>query len=247
MSDKILPLPESVRSQLRSGITITSVSQCVEELVLNSLDAGATCVAVRVDLHIFRIQVIDNGHGIRHKDLKILGKRHATSKCRSVDDINRNLSHYGFRGEALASMVDVSAIIDITSRARSSTETYTKLFTYGKEKSVTSATAQRPSVGTTITIQDFMYNMPVRRKLIKDTIDIENIRMRLESFALIHPKNISKESGDDNISGSLRHNKLCSQGDSYRDSSTSMNIQSEKKFTENINTKHNQNALVKSS
>lgn len=43
--------------------------------VLNSLDAGATCVAVRVDLSIFRIQVVDNGEGVPQRDLKYLGRR----------------------------------------------------------------------------------------------------------------------------------------------------------------------------
>ncbi|KAG7172076.1 DNA mismatch repair protein Mlh3-like [Homarus americanus] len=164
MSSKILPLPESVRSQLRSGITITSVAQCVEELI------------------------VDNGHGVSHGDLKYLGTRHATSKCHTLDDLNSNLSHYGFRGEALASIIDMAAIVDITTRPRGSTKTFSKLFTYGKEKSVSNAKTPRPSVGTTLTIQDFMYNMPVRRKLIKEAIDIETIRKRLESFALMHPK-----------------------------------------------------------
>nr|XP_045613438.1 DNA mismatch repair protein Mlh3-like isoform X1 [Procambarus clarkii] len=188
MSGKILPLPESVRSQLRSGITIISVAQCVEELVLNSLDANATCIAVRVDFGIFRIQIVDNGYGIRHRDLKYLGTRHATSKCHTLDDLNSNLSHYGFRGEALASIVDMAAIVDITTKPRGSTQTFSKLFTYGQEKSVSVIKNPRPSAGTTLTVQDFMYNMPVRRKLIKEAIDIESIRKRLESFALMHPE-----------------------------------------------------------
>ncbi|XP_068246029.1 uncharacterized protein [Palaemon carinicauda] len=186
MSSKILPLPESVRSKLRSGVSISCVGQCVEELVLNSLDAGATCIAIIIDFSIFRIQVVDNGHGICHENLKILGSRHSTSKCHSLQDLSNNLTYYGFRGEALASIVDLAAIIDVTTRSRGSTDTYTKLFMYGKGKSVSPA-SKRPSVGTTITIQDFMYNMPVRRKLIKEALDIENICIRLKSFALMHP------------------------------------------------------------
>lgn len=197
MSGRILPLPELVRSQLRSGITITSLAQCVEELVLNSLDADATCIAIRVDLDIFRIQVVDNGLGVLQGDLRNLGKRHATSKCHTLVDLNSNLSHYGFRGEALASVIEVAAIVDITSRPHGSTQTFSKLFTYGKEKSVGIAKTVRPSMGTTVTIQDFMYNMPVRRKLIKEAIDIESIRKCLESFALMHPK----------VSFSLRNDK----------------------------------------
>lgn len=71
----IQQLPTEVRSYLRSGVTVTSVTQCVEELLLNSLDAGATCVAVRVDLDCFKIQVIDNGIGIPRDELKLLGER----------------------------------------------------------------------------------------------------------------------------------------------------------------------------
>ncbi|XP_047500098.1 DNA mismatch repair protein Mlh3-like [Penaeus chinensis] len=204
MSGKILPLSESVRSKLRSGITITSVAQCVEEMVLNSIDASATCIAIRIDPAIFRIQVVDNGDGVTEENLKLLGKRHATSKCHSLDDLNSNLGHYGFRGEAMASLVEVAAIVDITTRPRGSVQTLTKIFAYGKEKSISVAKVPRPSIGTTITVQDFMYNMPVRRKLMKEAIDIENIRVRLESFALIHPK-ISLSLRNDNGQSKVMH------------------------------------------
>ncbi|XP_037795830.1 DNA mismatch repair protein Mlh3-like [Penaeus monodon] len=184
MSGKILPLSESVRSKLRSGITITSVAQCVEEMVLNSIDANATCIAIRIDPTIFRIQVVDNGDGVTEENLKLLGKRHATSKCHSLEDLNSNLGHYGFRGEALASLVEVAAMWTSPHDTGNSANT-DQDFAYGKEKSISVAKVPRPSIGTTITVQDFMYNMPVRRKLMKEAIDIENIRVRLESFALI--------------------------------------------------------------
>ena len=73
----IRELPVEVRSYLRSGVTVTSITQCVEELLLNSVDAGATCVAVRVDLDCFKIQVVDNGVGVAQDQLKLLGERYS--------------------------------------------------------------------------------------------------------------------------------------------------------------------------
>lgn len=75
MGDRIASLPADVRSLLRTGVAITNVAQCVEELVVNALDAGATCVAIRVDLPCFKIQVVDNGKGIQQDDLQVVGER----------------------------------------------------------------------------------------------------------------------------------------------------------------------------
>lgn len=50
-------LDVSVRSKLRSGISITNLAQCVCELVDNSIDSGGTCIAVRVDLTKYKVQV----------------------------------------------------------------------------------------------------------------------------------------------------------------------------------------------
>jgi len=47
----------------------------VEELVLNSLDASATCVAVRVHLSSGQVQVVDNGCGIDRQQMGIVAER----------------------------------------------------------------------------------------------------------------------------------------------------------------------------
>ncbi|XP_065449467.1 DNA mismatch repair protein Mlh3 isoform X14 [Chrysemys picta bellii] len=72
-------LVEDVRTRLRSGVAINSLAQCVEELVLNSIDAKATCVAIRVDLETFKVQVVDNGFGMGREDLNKVGNRYFTN------------------------------------------------------------------------------------------------------------------------------------------------------------------------
>lgn len=69
-------LPSEVISKLRSGVAIVSIAHCMEELVLNALDAGATCVAVRLNLPYHKVQVVDNGHGMSKDQLSICGERY---------------------------------------------------------------------------------------------------------------------------------------------------------------------------
>ncbi|XP_070579166.1 LOW QUALITY PROTEIN: DNA mismatch repair protein Mlh3-like [Ptychodera flava] len=181
----IKPLSDEVRSRLRSGVAITSLAQCVEELVLNSCDAGATCVAARVDAPNYQLQVIDNGSGINKEQMQFIGDRYATSKCRSVADLE-DLQHYGFRGEALASIRDVTGVFEIISRPKFSSKTFCKLFKNGKPLEVFEAKQLRPSVGTTITVHDFFHNFPVRRKSMQPSLEFERALQRVESIALSH-------------------------------------------------------------
>lgn len=45
---RIQPLSAAVAARLRAGPVAVDVPQCLEELLLNSLDAGATRVAIEV-------------------------------------------------------------------------------------------------------------------------------------------------------------------------------------------------------
>ncbi|XP_054720163.1 DNA mismatch repair protein Mlh3-like [Uloborus diversus] len=183
---KIKQLAPDVVKRLRSGVAITSVSQCVEELVWNSIDAGATCIAVRLNLPFFKIQVVDNGCGILPEQMELVGIRYATSKCHSLHDLE-NLRFSGYRGEALASLKDISSILMIESRTANNANTYCKIFTQGKAPRPKKSIKDRPSKGTTISVFDFMYNLPVRKKSISESLDINECRRTLQSIALMHP------------------------------------------------------------
>ncbi|KAI7794139.1 putative DNA mismatch repair protein Mlh3, partial [Triplophysa rosa] len=182
----IRSLPTDVRAQLRSGVTIFSLQQCVEELILNSIDSGATCVAIKMDIGACRVQVIDNGSGMCREDMEKVGIRYNSSKCSTLEDLD-NLRFYGFRGEALSSIISLSETVDINSRTKQTVKTYVKTFNEGKESDVVEAQAVRPSSGTTVSVYNLFYNMPVRRKRLDAVLETERIRQRLEAIALMHP------------------------------------------------------------
>ncbi|XP_075704858.1 DNA mismatch repair protein Mlh3-like [Rhinoderma darwinii] len=179
-------LGEDVRCRLRSGVAVTSVAQCVEELLLNAADAQATCVAVRVDLEIFKVQVVDNGCGLGPEDMERVGLRYCTSKCHSATDLE-NLRFSGFRGEALASMVDASSVVEISSKHKDTSQTFIRLFQNGKALDVLEAESPRPSAGTTVTLYNLFYNLPVRRKCLQPVLELERIRQRVEAVSLVKP------------------------------------------------------------
>uniref|UniRef100_A0A8C0BAM1 MutL homolog 3 n=1 Tax=Buteo japonicus TaxID=224669 RepID=A0A8C0BAM1_9AVES len=192
-------LVEDVRARLRSGVTINSLGQCVEELVLNSIDAKATCVAVRVDLEAFKIQVVDNGSGMGREDLNAMGKRYFTSKCSSVGDLE-NLMFYGFRGEAVASIANMASIVEVSSKTSRTAKTFVKLFHSGQALEVCEAEVSRPSGGTTVTVCNLFHQLPVRRKCMDPVLEFERVRQKVEAISLMHPS----------VSLSLRNDSSCS-------------------------------------
>lgn len=179
-------LLEEVQARLRSGVAISSICQCVEELVLNSIDAEATCIAVRVDTEAGKVQVVDNGSGVSKDDLEKVGMRYYTSKCSVVEDLE-NIKFYGFRGEALASIGDIASTVQISSKMNKSAKTFAKLFQNGKPLDVYESEDSRPSPGTTVTVYNLFYNLPVRRKCMDCVLECERIRQRIEAISLMHP------------------------------------------------------------
>ncbi|XP_024593521.1 DNA mismatch repair protein Mlh3 isoform X4 [Neophocaena asiaeorientalis asiaeorientalis] len=193
-------LSVEVQARLRSGLAICSLGQCVEELALNSIDAEAKCVAVRVNMETFQVQVIDNGFGMGSDDVDKVGNRYFTSKCDSVQDLE-NPRFYGFRGEALASIADMASAVEISSKKNKSMKTFVKLFQNGKVLKACEADLTRPSAGTTVTVYNLFYQLPVRRKCMDPRLEFEKVRQRIEALSLMHPS-ISFSLRND-VSGSM--------------------------------------------
>ncbi|XP_003472473.1 DNA mismatch repair protein Mlh3 isoform X2 [Cavia porcellus] len=179
-------LSVEVKAKLRSGLAINSLGQCVEELALNSIDAEAKCVAIRVNMETFQVQVVDNGFGMGSDDIDKVGNRYFTSKCHSVQDLE-SPRFYGFRGEALASIADMASAVEISSKTNGTMKTFVKLFQNGKALKACEADLTRPSAGTTVTVCNLFYQLPVRRKCLDPRLEFEKVRQRVEALSLMHP------------------------------------------------------------
>lgn len=160
-------LPRSVIDRIKAGEVIQRTASAIKELVENSLDAGATKIVVTLahDCHS-SISVSDNGCGIQPSCLKRAVQRHATSKLHVATDLDQ-LQSFGFRGEALASVVSAAKNVQITSRTPDNQVAHTQSFTAKDTEQVATGKptpCARPE-GTTIQISNLFFDMPIRRKL----------------------------------------------------------------------------------
>ncbi|HOQ79160.1 MAG TPA: DNA mismatch repair endonuclease MutL, partial [Candidatus Absconditabacterales bacterium] len=162
----IAKLADYVINRLKAGEVVNRPSNVLKELVENSIDAGATSLEINiVDGGKNLISVQDNGEGIQLSDMDLLLERYATSKLKTDEDL-LSLSSYGFRGEALASIAEVSKITVLSKTAYS--EIGTKLTKRGTEKIVNHQPVPFEN-GTVITVEDLFYNVPARLKFLKST------------------------------------------------------------------------------
>lgn len=182
---KINVLDKNISELIAAGEVIERPASIVKELVENSIDALSTAITIEIrNGGISYIRITDNGIGISSEDMKVAFKRHATSKIKGTDDLEK-ISTLGFRGEALASIAAVSKI-EMTSKTNESQ--------YGKKLELLSAEEISfedvgcPN-GTTIVVKDLFYNVPARLKFLKrDTAEANVISGMVNKLALSHPE-----------------------------------------------------------
>ena len=184
MSRTIQVLPDLVANQIAAGEVVESPASVVKELVENALDARATRVKVQVRSGGKRfISVTDNGSGMCREDSLLCMDRHATSKIKLADDL-RSISTFGFRGEALSSIVAISRV-----------KLWTKINTEDTGNLIKAAggvitgfediARQR---GTTVEVANLFYNAPARKKFLKaSSAETRAVSEVIHMYALANP------------------------------------------------------------
>jgi len=156
-------LASEVISKIAAGEVIERPASVVKELVENSLDAGASQVAVEtqgggIDL----VRVADNGAGISASEAELAFCRYATSKISNLDDLG-NISSLGFRGEALPS---IAAVAEVEISTKTSVDAVGSYLCLRKGSVVDRENRARPG-GTTVTVRRLFRYFPARLRFLK--------------------------------------------------------------------------------
>ena len=186
-------LDERTIQRIAAGEVVERPASVVKELVENSLDAGASRVAVSVEAGGTEgIRVRDDGVGIEADQLEAAVAEHATSKIGDIDDLDAGVATLGFRGEALYTVGGVSRL---TVRSKPPDADV------GAEISVEGGSVGevRPAgcpTGTVVEVDDLFYNTPARKKFLKRVAtEFDHVNTVVTSYALANP----------NVAVSLEH------------------------------------------
>lgn len=181
---EIRELSKSMINKIAAGEVVERPANVVKELVENSVDAGAKRIEIVVEKSgSDLIKIVDNGCGIAAEQLVLALSPHSTSKISEADDLFR-IHTLGFRGEALASIAEVSQLVlssrtadaEAGAQIRSDGGVFDEIVPCG-----------RP-VGTTVEARNLFFNVPARRKFLKSpTTEFGHISEAVVRIALPRP------------------------------------------------------------
>lgn len=192
---KILDPQEAIK--IAAGEVVERPAHILKELIENSIDAGATSITINTQQAGKKLlSITDNGCGMSEQDAQLCFAHHATSKITYVSDLE-SVATYGFRGEALSSIVAVSHVTITTKKsdAKSATQIILEHGKLLEQKS-----AAHPT-GTTISVTDLFANIPARKKFLKSNDTEWNALVNIfQAFCLRYPKIHFKLLHDDKLS-----------------------------------------------
>ncbi len=179
----IQTLPSHLVNQIAAGEVVERPASVVKELVENSLDASACSITVEIEAGGTRlIRVTDDGKGIEKNELAIAVSRHATSKIRNLEDLEK-IASLGFRGEALPSIASVSRLCLISFHEQA--DHAWKILARDEAAAVPDAAPR----GTIIEVRELFYNVPARKKFLRtEQTEYKHIESLFKTLALSHPR-----------------------------------------------------------
>ncbi|KAM5153265.1 mismatch repair endonuclease PMS2 [Mantella aurantiaca] len=170
----IKPIDRQSVHQICSGQVVLSLATAVKELLENSVDAGATSIDIKLkEYGAELIEVSDNGCGVEEHNFEGLTLKHHTSKLQEFSDLI-NVETFGFRGEALSSLCALSDLSIFTCHKTAKVGTRLVLDQNGKIVQKSPLPRQQ---GTTVTVQQLFYTLPVRHKEFQRNIKKEYAKM----------------------------------------------------------------------
>lgn len=177
-------LPGNIANMIAAGEVVQRPASVVKELVENAVDAGAEQISVIIkDSGRTLIQVIDNGKGMNPDDAVLCFERHATSKIATAEDLE-DITTFGFRGEALAS---IAAVAEVTLKTRTEDEEVGCQVEFAASVHNSTTEIATPK-GTNIAVRNLFYNVPARRKFLKsDNVEFKHIVEEFTKVALTRP------------------------------------------------------------
>lgn len=178
-------LPGNIANMIAAGEVVQRPASVVKELVENAVDAGAEQISVIIkDSGRTLIQVIDNGKGMNPDDTVLCFERHATSKIATAEDLE-DITTFGFRGEALAS---IAAVAEVTLKTRTEDEEVGCQVEFAASVHNSTTEIATPK-GTNIAVRNLFYNVPARRKFLKsDNVEFKHIVEEFTKVALTRPE-----------------------------------------------------------
>lgn len=181
---RIQQLSSSVVNKIAAGEVIERPASVVKELLENAVDAGGGRIDVSLEgggAELIRVR--DDGCGIDEEQLTLALASHATSKIVDADDLFA-VGTLGFRGEALASIAEVSRLT-LRSRTADSPSGAEVEVIGGEFQPLAPCSAP---VGTTVEARNLFFNTPVRRKFMRATqTEMSHCSEAFTRLALAHP------------------------------------------------------------